>query len=236
MTTWEPAIYDRRLGWLAPRFHGYGRARSIGHKIHGLAEVLLAENREALYRHLVSGWRRPAEIVLGAQEPPTVLTDPTQWAEFCDFFKRMMFLDLVSYLPDDILTKVDRASMGVSLEARVPLLDHRVVEFAARVPTSMKIRGGQGKWLLRQVLYQYVPRELIERPKMGFGVPIGVWLRGPLRDWAEALISEGRLKREGYFRPEPIRRRWAEHLAGKHDRASNLWDVLMFQAWLERWS
>ncbi len=236
ITTWEPKTYDRLLGRLASWFTNYGPPKSIGQRMHNLAEVLLVENREALYRYLLSDWRRPVDIVVDAHEPPTVLTDHAQWAELSDFFKRMMFLDLVSYLPDDILTKVDRVSMGVSLEARVPLLDHRVVEFAARVPTSMKIRGGQSKWLLRQVLYEYVPRELIERPKMGFGVPIGVWLRGPLRDWAEALLSEERLKREGYFHPQSIRGRWAEHLAGKHDRANNLWDVLMFQAWLECWS
>jgi asparagine synthase (glutamine-hydrolysing) len=230
------ASYDRALGWLAPWSDLYGRPGPMGGKTHKLAEVLALENREALYRYIVSGWKRPVEIVLGAQEPATILTDSARWANLPDFFQRMMFLDLVSYLPDDILTKVDRASMGVSLEARVPILDHRVVEFAARLPSSMKICHGQGKWLLRQVLYQYVPRELIERPKMGFGVPIDAWLRGPLRDWAEELLSEGRLRREGYFHPEPIRSRWAEHLSGQRNWDYCLWDVLVFQAWLEHWS
>jgi asparagine synthase (glutamine-hydrolysing) len=229
------AAYNRRLRWLAAWTDRIGRPATVGDKMHKLSEGLAADTREALYRHFVSHSKRPEDLVPGATEPLVALTDTSQWATLPDYFQRMMFLDTITYLPDDILTKVDRASMAVSLEARVPVIDHRVVEFAARVPTAMKIHNGKGKWLLRQVLYRYVPKNLIERPKMGFAVPIDAWLRQPLRDWAEALLNEDRLKREAFLNPAPIRKLWAEHLSGERNRADLLWDVLMFQAWRERW-
>jgi asparagine synthase (glutamine-hydrolysing) len=236
LTLLSPDGWDRQFARLGPLLPAGLRQRTPGDKLHKLAGVLAADTPEELYRGLVSQWKRPEEVVLGAHEPSTAITDRSRWAALPDFTQRMMFLDLVSYLPDDILAKVDRASMAVSLEARVPLIDHRVVAFAASVPLSMKIRDGQGKWLLRRVLDQYVPRDLIERPKMGFGVPIDVWLRGPLREWAEELLDERRLLAEGYFHPVPIRQKWREHLSGSRNWQYQLWNVLQFQAWRECWA
>jgi len=210
------------------------KQKNMGDKIHKLSEILAVNGPDELYLGLVSHWKDPSGVVIGSSEPVTLLKDPDKWPIISDYTQRMMYFDLLTYLPDDILTKVDRASMGVSLEARVPLLDHRLVEFAGRLPLSMKIRGSQGKLLLRKVLYKYVPKELIERPKMGFGVPIDSWLRGPLRDWAYDYLNPERLKREGYFRPEPIGRLWKEHLSGTRNWQYYLWDILMFQTWLEK--
>lgn len=199
-----------------------------------LAQVLSLANDKDLYRHLVSQSKNPVSLVIGAQEPVTILTNMTAWPKTDSFEHWMMAIDAQSYLPDDILVKVDRAAMANSLETRVPFLDHRVVELAWRMPLDLKMRNGQGKWLLRQVLYRQVPKDLIDRPKMGFGIPLDNWLRGPLREWAEELISESRLKREGYLNAAPIRQMWAEHQSGIRDWQYHLWSVLMFQAWLEK--
>jgi asparagine synthase (glutamine-hydrolysing) len=207
-------------------------ARRPGEQIHRLANLLKANSSDLVYLSMLSHWDSPSELVLGAVEHRTALTDPDRQASLQDPISRMMFTDLISYLPDDILTKVDRASMAVSLEARVPILDHRVVEFAWRLPMSLRVRNGREKWLLRQVLYKFVPPELIERPKMGFGIPIGVWLRNSLRDWAEELLDPLRLRQEGFLDPILVRRVWSEHLSGARNWQYYLWDVLMFQAWL----
>jgi asparagine synthase (glutamine-hydrolysing) len=184
-----------------------------------------------MYRSLVSHWPEPTVVVPGAVEPPTALD--TVQAGALSTIEHMSLVDQLTYLPDDILVKVDRAAMACSLETRVPLLDHRVVEFAWALPMHQKIRGGVGKWLLRQVLYQDVPRELFERPKQGFAIPLDRWLRGPLRDWAEALLDPARLRNEGWFDAPTLQNHWRQHLRGERNWQYPLWDALMFQAWLQ---
>ena len=229
ITALSPATWDA-LARLVP---GAGRYATPGDKLHKGARVLASATSDALYLGLVSHLHNPADWVIGGREPPTHLTGLRPELSGLSAVERMMALDTISYLPDDILVKVDRAGMGASLEGRVPFLDHRLVEFAWRLPQAYKLRDGQSKWPLRQVLYRHVPRELIDRPKMGFGVPLHDWLRGPLREWADDLLDEARLQREGYFQPAPIRKIWAEHLSGRRNWMALLWNVLMFQAWLE---
>ena len=206
----------------------------LAYRLPNLAEIVSQRSGASFYRRLVSHAKDPAALVLGGSEPETIFDCHGKMVDLPDFREYMMYMDAISYLPDDILVKVDRATMAVSLEARVPLLDHRLVEFAWRLPMRFKYRNGQGKWLLRQVLYRYVPREIMDRPKMGFGVPIKHWLRGSLRDWGEALLDENRLRREGFFHPGPIRKMWREHLEGRFPWHYYLWDFLMFQAWLDK--
>ena len=212
----------------------WGRNRKPAEICQHLVDLLAAQSLEHLYQGAVSHWKHPSEVVVGLTEPATMLTDRACWSRSPDPFDRMTFLDLQTYLPDDILVKVDRASMAVSLEARVPFLDHRLVEFACQLSTDMKVRQGRGKYLLRQVLHRYVPQSLIDRPKMGFGIPIDVWLRGPLREWAEALLDEKRLRDQGFFHAEVIMDKWREHLSGMCNWQYHLWDVLMFQCWFEQ--
>ena len=210
------------------------RKLAVGDRLLKLADVLDVDQADDFYRSLVSHAKRPDRLVPGAQEPETLLTvaDP-DWPANGDFRDRMMYLDMRTYLPDDILVKVDRASMAVSLESRVPLLDHRVVEFALALPLAHKLRNGDSKWPLRELLYRHVPRDIMERPKMGFGVPIDHWLQGPLRDWADDLLSEDRLKRDGFFAVDEVRRLWNETRSGQRRWHYHVWDILMFQAWLD---
>ncbi len=227
---WLPGTAIEKLQHYLPRRM---RLPHLADRLPKIADIIQETSGEAFYHRLVSHWKDPASLVHSSVEPALLFKEAEQLARLPGLRERMMYLDSMTYLPDDILTKVDRASMAVSLEARVPLLDHRVVEFAWQLPMAMKYHNGKGKWLLREVLYRYVPRELMERPKMGFGVPIDEWLRGPLRDWGEALLSEKRLREEGFFDPVPIRKMWQEHVSGKRRWHYYLWDVLMFQAWLE---
>jgi asparagine synthase (glutamine-hydrolysing) len=229
------ANWERLYGALEPLLPHRYRLRLFGDKLHKLAEVLPVDTPEALYYRLVSQWKHPAELVLRGSEPTPLHSDPAFSFLSPDFTEQMMLLDLMTYLPDDILVKVDRASMGVSLEARCPLLDHRLVEWVCKLPLRMKKRDGSSKWLLKRLLYRHVPPSLIERPKMGFGLPVGLWLRGPLKDWAESLLDERLLRQQGYLNPAPIREAWQRHLRGRHNEEYRLWVVLMFQSWYQRW-
>jgi asparagine synthase (glutamine-hydrolysing) len=228
-----PDSWDRgfeSLGRLLPRRFA---ARNPGLKMHKLAGNLASRDPMDFYRGLVSHWRHPGQIVLGAEEPSTLLEDRESWPAGLDLSELMMYLDTTTYLPGDILVKVDRAAMAVSLETRIPFLDPGLFGLAWRLPPQARIRGGAGKWILRQILARYVPPAITERPKMGFAVPLANWMRGPLRDWAESLLSRDRLEREGIFNSTPIRRRWQQHLSGRFDWHASLWCVLMFQAWME---
>lgn len=221
-------VWSRMLAPAAPLLPVALREGKRPDRLQKLADVLGASTDDALYEQIVSCWPPGSTPVLCAQQPATAFDETLP---LDDFTVRMMLRDLLTYLPDDILVKVDRAAMAVSLETRIPLLDHRIVEFALRLPLRLKLRNGQDKWLLRQVLDRHVPRALSDRPKMGFGIPIHDWLRGPLRDWAETLLDELRLRQAGLLEPAPIRKLWLEHIDGLNDWGYKLWPMLMFEAW-----
>jgi len=227
-----PETWTRVVG-LGSRFlpRGWREARA-GDKLHRIAD-LLDSSPAGMYRVLISHWTAPADLVVDGREPESQLTEMMARSSTRCFEEDMMFWDFLTYLPGDILVKVDRAAMAVALETRVPMLDHRVIEFAWSLPFNLRVRNGTGKWLLKELLSRYVPRDLTDRPKTGFGIPIDSWLRGPLRDWAESLLDESRLRREGFLRPGPIREKWLEHLSGRRNWAYLLWDVIIFQSWLE---
>ena len=211
------------------------QVRTPSIKVAKLGKVLAASGPEDAYLGLVSHWDHPESMVLGAGGSASLSARPEDWPALPSVTEQMLWLDLVGYLPDDILTKVDRAAMDVSLETRVPFLDRSVFELAWRLPMDVKLRDGVTKWILRQVLYRHVPPALVDRPKMGFGLPIGAWLRGPLRPWAEELLSERRLDAQGVVDPVPVRAAWDQHQSGRRDLAHELWDVIALQAWIERW-
>lgn len=228
----SPDWWDKYVGIAAPMLPRRWKGIRLGDKMHRLAELIVKSPWE-LYHGLISHWSHPDRVVIGSDGAESPIRALMSLPSSLSYTEQMMYWDLLSYLPGDILVKVDRAAMAVGLETRVPMLDHRIVEFAWSLPLHLKVRGGQGKWIMRQLLNRYVPRELTDRPKAGFSIPIGRWLRGPLREWAEALLDHERIRREGVLEPELIRQRWLEHLSGDREWGFLIWEVLMFQAWME---
>lgn len=232
-----PDAMWQRMAPIAGRIGGRGMIeRDLASYARRGTAAFAAADAHAMYRSLVSLWPEPTSIVLDGHEPPTALTDPGAGLAGADAMSSAMYLDAVTYLPDDILVKVDRATMAASLEARVPLLDPEVFALAWRMPLSTKVRGGVVKWPLRQVLGAYIEPALVDRPKVGFGVPIGAWLRGPLRSWGEELLSVDRVRAEGYFDADRVRHAWDDHQSGRANRQYQLWALLMFQAWVGAWA
>jgi asparagine synthase (glutamine-hydrolysing) len=234
LQTIPPAMWDKIFVLLQPLLPDFAQQRNPGDKMHKLASILDSATPHALYHRLISHWHSHEGLVPQANHNNLILKDLTREITAQPLVESMMYMDSQRYLPDDILVKVDRAAMAVSLETRIPFLDHRVVEFAWSLPLGMKIRNGQSKWILRQLLERHVPRELFERPKMGFGVPIDTWLRGPLKEWASDLLSKSMLDKHSLLDARLVQKKWQEHLSGTRNWQYHLWDVLMFQAWYEK--
>ncbi|MCF2155402.1 asparagine synthase (glutamine-hydrolyzing) [Photobacterium carnosum] len=224
----SPKIWDSAQSLIPSRY----RVRQLGDKIHKSANVLGSSTFDDLYLGLISQFQNPSSWLLAGDEIENIMSSNLLKIPSISNTEVSMALDMMMYLPDDVLTKVDRAAMSQSLETRVPMLDHRIVEFAWSLPLDYKLRDGQSKWILKKVLERYIPQNLIDRPKMGFSVPIDSWLRGPLYDWVESLINEERLYKEGYFKVEMVRQLWKEHLSCKFNHQYQLWTILMFQQWL----
>ncbi|MGE4170307.1 MAG: asparagine synthase (glutamine-hydrolyzing) [Candidatus Margulisiibacteriota bacterium] len=230
-----PQVFDTTLKLLTPFLPGSLQMSSPGHKLHKGAQILNSRSIEGVYQQLIRQWSANETTVLGldaSTPPPDRIHDLVECFPDLDPISKLMCVDTLTYLPDDIMVKVDRAAMAVSLESRAPFLDHTIIEFAQSLPLSMKYKDGQSKWLLREILYQHVPKHLIERPKMGFSIPLGNWLRGPLKEWANSILDPAILKRQGYLNTDLIQQKWQDHLSGKHNWAYCLWTVLMFQLWL----
>ena len=231
LTSVSPSAWNSLIDPVAGLLPARHRHLNPGDRIHKASEILALSSPMDIYLHLISHWKSPDQIVLGASEPDGIKDRISRIDPQLSFEQQMMLLDSQTYLPDDILVKVDRAAMGVSLETRVPFLDHRVIEAAVQMPQHLKIRDGVGKWCLRELLYKRVPKRLIDRPKTGFGVPLDHWLRGDLRDWGETLLSKSRLTQTGYFNVDVIRKMWDEHQQGDRNWHYYLWDILTFESW-----
>ncbi|WP_027720792.1 asparagine synthase (glutamine-hydrolyzing) [Maridesulfovibrio zosterae] len=231
----SPASWNKVFKMYGPILPSALQMRLPGQKLHKLSDVMAARSESDYYKFLTSNWFNPDQVVNSANEFEGPFQNSSMQPNQDNLTAWMQYMDAATYLPDDILTKVDRAAMATSLETRAPFLDHEVVEFSQRLPMHLRIQNGQGKYALRQILYKYVPRELIERPKMGFGIPIDSWLRGPLSEWAEDLISPDRLERDGYFNVGEVRLAWNEHRLGTKDNQYRIWNILVFQSWLDHW-
>ncbi len=232
-----PGLLDATLKGLSSRYGALGARGSPSQRLRRFGTLARKPDWYRFYRGIVSRWTEHDQLVLRGSDARHLLADPPPWMRALSHADYMMFADAQSYLSEDILAKVDRASMSRSLELREPLLDHRVVGYALALPLALKQRDGQSKWIMQQVAYRYVPEALLNRPKQGFQLPLGIWLRGPLRDWAESLLDIRRLASDGYLNPEPVRARWDEHLGGRLDWSGQLWNMLMFQTWLDQeWS
>lgn len=232
----SPESWDKVFKMYGPVLPSSMQMRLPGQKIHKLADVMAASSAVEYYRDLTSCWLNPDDVVIGADEFRSTFLNPEMQPGQDNLTSWMQFMDAATYLPDDILTKVDRAAMGISLETRAPFLDHEIVEFSQRLPMHLRVQDGKSKYALRRILYKYVPQEYIERPKMGFGIPIDNWLRGPLKEWAEELLSVKRLDSEGYFESSHIRLAWNEHMSGEKDNHYKLWNILVFQSWCDHWN
>jgi asparagine synthase (glutamine-hydrolysing) len=230
----SPEQWDAMIDWTNRLMPQRLRVRGGGAKMHKLALGLTAWNTDEMYRSFVSQWQEPGAVVLDSREPPFLEEHFASVPANLNYVERMMYSDVITYLPGDILCKVDRATMAFGLEARVPFLDNDLADLAWSVPSEVRIHRGVSKWPLRQVLKRYIPELAFERPKIGFGIPIGEWMRGPLKDWVEDTLSEDRLRADGFFQPKVVRREWEEHLSGKFNRQHSLWAVLMFQSWFHR--
>jgi asparagine synthase (glutamine-hydrolysing) len=233
VTQFSPATWNRPLSAVSGLLPAVLKSPTPGDRLHRIADVVGVADGQDLYLDLMSHFKHPDQVVNHSREPKDLFRDRSRWAKGMDLSQHMLYMDTLTYLPDDILVKVDRAGMGVSLEGRIPLLDHRLVEKAWQLPMHLKIRNGETKWILRQILDRHVPRALFDRPKQGFAMPIEHWLKGPLKEWAGDLLNHDRIKREGFFDADLIQTRWCDYLENRHNGSYALWDVLMFQAWLE---